>query len=137
MQAVFDSFTSGMPVLVTHFLAALAIFVAGVVIYNRVTPFHELGLIRAGNNAAGVSAAGATIGLALPIAGALAGSVNLPDLLLWGAFAVVLQLLTFVIVAVVIRRLVDSIARGEMAPALLLAGVQIAVGLINAAAVRG
>jgi len=137
MQAVLDSFASGMPVLVMHFLAALAIFVIGVVIYNLVTPFHELGLIRDGNVAAGVSAAGATIGLALPIAGALAGSVNLPDLLLWGAFAVVLQLLTFVIVAVVIRQLVASITRGEMAPALLLAGVQIAVGLINAAAVRG
>ncbi|MCC7048110.1 MAG: DUF350 domain-containing protein [Alphaproteobacteria bacterium] len=137
MAAVLDSLAAGMPVLVTHFLAAIAIFVIGVVIYNWLTPFHELGLIRAGNAAAGVSAAGATIGLALPIAGALGGSVNLFDLLVWGAVALVIQLLTFVIVAVVIRRLVEAIGRGEMASALLLAGVQIAVGLINAAAVRG
>lgn len=137
MGAVLDSFTSGMPVLVAHFLVAIAIFVAGVAIYTRLTPFHELDLIRRGNSAAGVSAAGATIGLALPIAGALAGSVGLADLLIWGALALVIQLLTFVIVAVLIRRLVDSIMQGEMAAALLLAGVQIAVGLINAAAIRG
>jgi putative membrane protein len=137
MGAVFDSLVAGMPVLVTHFLAAIAIFVIGVVIYNWLTPFHELGLIRTGNTAAGVSAAGATIGLALPIAGALAGSVNLADLLVWGAVALVMQILTFVIVAVLIRRLVESIARGETASAMLLAGVQISVGLINAAAVRG
>jgi putative membrane protein len=137
MQAVFDSFTSGMPVLLAHFVVAIMIFVAGIWIYNRLTPFHELDLIRQGNSAAGVSASGATVGLALPIAGALAGSVNLGDLVVWGILALVIQLLTFVIVAVLIRRLVESITRGEMAPALLLAGVQIAVGLINAAAVRG
>ena len=137
MGAVFDSLIAGMPVMVTHFLAAIGILVAGIAVYNAVTPFHELKLIRAGNAAAGVSAAGATLGLALPIAGALLGSVNLYDLLVWGAVALVIQLLTFAVVALIIRRLVESIARGEMAPALLLAGVQISVGLINAAAIRG
>jgi uncharacterized membrane protein YjfL (UPF0719 family) len=36
-----------------------------------------------------------------------------------------------------VRRLVEAITRGEMASALLLAGVQVSVGLINAAAMRG
>ena len=137
MGAVIDSFQAGMPVMVTHFLAAIGILLAGIVIYNAVTPFHELRLIRAGNAAAGVSAAGATIGLALPIAGALAGSVNLYDLAVWGTVALVVQLLAFAIVAVAVRRLTDAITRGDMASAILLAGVQISVGLINAAAVRG
>jgi len=137
MGAVIDSFIAGMPVMLTHFLAAILILVAGIAIYNAVTPFHELKLIREGNSAAGVSAAGATIGLALPIAGALAGSVNLYDLAVWGTVALVVQLLTFAVVAAVVRRLVESITRGEMASALLLAGVQISVGLINAAAMRG
>jgi putative membrane protein len=137
MGAVIDSFIAGMPVMVTHFLAAILILVAGIAIYNAVTPFHELKLIREGNAAAGVSAAGATIGLALPIAGALAGSVNIYDLAVWGTVALAVQLLTFAVVAAVVRRLVESITRGEMASALLLAGVQISVGLINAAAMRG
>jgi len=137
MSAVFDSLVAGMPVMLTHFLAAIAIFVLGVFVYTRLTPFHELNLIRQGNAAAGVSALGATLGLALPIAGALAGSVNVLDLVLWGLVALAVQLLTFVIVAAVIRQLVEQINKGEMASALLLAGVQIAVGLINAAAVRG
>ena len=137
MGAVIDSLLAGMPVMVTHFLAAIGILVAGIVAYNAVTPFHELKLIREGNAAAGVSAAGATIGLALPIAGALAGSVNLYDLLIWGTVALLVQLFTFTIVAAIVRRLVEAITRGEMAAALLLAGIQISVGLINAAAVRG
>ena len=137
MGAVFDSLVAGIPVMVTHFLAAIAILAAGIAVYNAVTPFKELELIRAGNAAAGVSAAGATVGMALPIAGALAGSVNLVDLLAWGAVAIVVQLLAFAIVAAVIRQLVASITKGEIASALLLAGVQISVGLINAAAVRG
>lgn len=137
MSAVFDSLVTGMPVMLTHFLAAIAIFVLGVFIYSKLTPFHELELIRQGNSAAGVSALGATLGLAIPIAGALAGSVNVFDLVLWGLAALVVQLLTFVIVAQVIRQLVEQINKGEMASALLLAGVQVSVGLINAAAVRG
>ncbi|MGQ0677293.1 MAG: DUF350 domain-containing protein [Rhodospirillales bacterium] len=137
MGAVIDSLIAGMPVMVTHFLAAIGIFLAGVAIYNWVTPFHELKLIREGNAAAGVSAAGATVGLAMPIAGALAGSVNLFDLLVWGTVALAVQLLTFAVVAAIVRRLVEAIVRGDMASALLLAGVQISVGLINAAAVRG
>lgn len=137
MSAVLDSLVAGMPVMLTHFLAAIAIFVLGIAIYSKLTPFHELELIRQGNSAAGVSALGATLGLAIPIAGALAGSVNVVDLVLWGLAALVVQLLTFVIVAVVIRQLVEQINKGEMASALLLAGVQVSVGLINAAAVRG
>lgn len=137
MGAVFDSLMAGVPVMIAHFLGAIAVFVLGILVYNWLTPFHELNLIRQGNSAAGISAAGATLGLALPIAGALAGSVNLLDLLLWGLAALVIQILTFVIVSVAIRRLVDAINRGEMAAALLLAGVQVSVGLINAAAVRG
>lgn len=137
MSAVLDSLVAGMPVMLTHFLAAIAIFVLGIAVYSKLTPFHELELIRQGNSAAGVSALGATLGLAIPIAGALAGSVNVIDLVLWGLAALVVQLLTFVIVAAVIRQLVEQINKGEMASALLLAGVQVSVGLINAAAVRG
>jgi putative membrane protein len=137
MGAVIDSLVAGMPVMVTHFLAAIAILVIGIAVYNAITPFHELKLIREGNAAAGVSAAGATAGLALPIAGALLGSVNLYDLLIWGTVALIVQLLAFVVVAVLVRRLVEAITRGEMASALLLAGVQVSVGLINAAAMRG
>ncbi len=137
MSAVLDSLVAGMPVMLTHFLAAIAIFVLGIAVYSKLTPFHELELIRQGNSAAGVSALGATLGLAIPIAGALAGSVNVVDLVLWGLAALVVQHLTFVIVSVVIRQLVEQINKGEMASALLLAGLQVSVGLINAAAVRG
>lgn len=137
MGPVIESLMAGMPVLIAHFLVAIAIFVAGVFVYTRITPFNELALIRQGNAAAGVSALGATLGLALPIAGALAGSVNLFDLVVWGTLALVIQILTFVVVSLAIKRLVESIMREEMAAAILLAGVQVAVGLINAAAVRG
>ena len=55
MEAVLQSFLNGFPVLLMHFSVTLLMLVAGAVIYQMITPFNELDLIRGGNIAAALS----------------------------------------------------------------------------------
>jgi putative membrane protein len=137
MSAVLDSVAAGLPVLLAHFGTTIAIFAAGLALYLAVTPYHELSLVRNGNVAAGISLAGAMVGLAVPLAATMAKSVNVPDILVWGVIAVALQLVTFGIVSALLRPLPHAIDRGQIAPALVLAAAQLSIGAINAAAMMG
>jgi putative membrane protein len=94
-------------------------------------------LIRAGNVAAAIAFSGQMLALGIPLGSMMAHSVNLPDILVWGAVTVVLQLIAFAIVAVIIRQLPQAIERGEVAPAIVLAAGQILAGIFNAAAMSG
>lgn len=60
----------------------------------------------------------------------------MPDILLWGMIAIILQLIAAGAVALAIRHLPAAIERGEIAPALVLAAAQISPGILNAAAMR-
>ncbi len=42
IENVLGSLASGLPRLVAHFLAAAAIYAAGMAAYLRLTPYHEL-----------------------------------------------------------------------------------------------
>ena len=76
MQAVLDSFLAGFPVLMLHSSVTIAMLVAGVLVYVWITPWDEVKLIRAGNTAAAVSMGGAVIGLAIPLAFAMASTTS-------------------------------------------------------------
>jgi putative membrane protein len=123
----------GLPHLLLQFVIALGLLAAGVAIYMAVTPFRERQLIAGGNIAAGVVLAGAITGLAVPIAATLATTAFVPDLVIWGGVAVLLQLLVILAVSLVFHHLRATIQRGNVAAALVLAATQIAVGLLNAA----
>lgn len=137
MIAAWNSVLSGFPVLIAHLALTTGIFVAGLALYIWVTPYHELRLVRQGNIAAAVSLSGAILALAVPLSATMANSVSVPDILLWGSMSVVLQLIAFGVVALLFRDLPRSIDRGDVAPALVLAAVQLATGLLNAAAMSG
>lgn len=137
MIAAWHSVLAGFPILLAHLALTTALFFVGIAIYVWVTPYRELTLIRAGNNAAAITLAGQMLALAIPLASMMAHSVSVPDILLWGAVTVVLQLIAFAVVAVIIRNLPQAIERGEIAPALILATGQIVAGLFNAAAMSG
>ena len=136
-EAVIASVTSGLPVLVSHFLAALVVYVAGIAAYLWLTPYRELRLIRQGNVAAATSLAGALVGLAIPLAAMLRGSTSVPDILVWGAISAVLQAATFGTVLLLLRELPRQIGEGNVAAALVAAGAQVAVGILNAGAMSG
>ncbi|MFC7049388.1 DUF350 domain-containing protein [Emcibacter nanhaiensis] len=135
MQAVLDSLIIGFPYFITHFGLAVLLLVAAVYIYEKVTPYRELELVRQGNVAAAISLSAGILGLAIPLAVCLAGSVSLWDILIWGVVILVIQLLAFFVANLVIDNLGRRIENNEIGPALLLFAGKISVALLNAAAI--
>jgi len=137
LNAVLAALSAGLPLLLLHFVVALVLLAVGVRLYMAITPFDERRLIKAGNTAGGVVLAAAVVGLAMPLAATLATSALVVDILLWGTIAIALQLVTFGVFAAMVRGLRQQIENGNVAVASILAAAQIAVGLLNAAAVAG
>lgn len=135
MTAVFDSVLAGLPHFLLQSATAFAVLITGILIYLKLTPHQELALIRAGNSAAAVSLAAAIVGLAIPIAFCLSGSVSALDVAVWGSITLIFQLAAFRLSDVIIRDLPKRIEAGEMGAATLLSAIKLATASINAAAV--
>jgi putative membrane protein len=134
-SAVLDALGQGLPTLVLQFLVTLALLGVGIVIYMAVTPFRERELLRNGNVAASIVLGGAVLGLAIPLAALLATSGRVLDILVWGVVALVLQLATFGVASSVLPRGARAmIEAGNVAAAIPVFAAQLAVGLLNAAA---
>ncbi len=137
MEAVFQSFLAGLPVLLLHFMLTVLMLALGAVLYVIMTPYHEIDLIKAGNVAASISFGGVLIGMAIPLAVAMASSVNAYDILIFGAVTIALQLLAFRITDLVLNDLPKRIIAGEISAAILLIAVKLSISVINAAGVSG
>ena len=128
---------SGLPVLAGQLATTLALLGIGFACYNLLTPFHERELVRQGNVAAGVVVAGTLVSIAIPLAATLATSASTLDILIWGLVALVIQLLAFLAAAFMIKGLRAMIEAGNVAAALVLVGIQLAVALLNAGSMAG
>jgi len=124
---------NAVPRFLVYFGLALVLLALFVVIYVRVTPYRELTLIRQGNIAAAVSLSGAIVGFVLPLASAVAHSVSLGDMLAWSLVALGVQVVVYAIASRVVSHFREAIEGGVVAPALLLAAIAVAVGVLNAA----
>ena len=100
-----------------YLVLSLALLAAFSWLYDKVTPYDELTLIRNGNTAAAIAYAGAIIGLALPLASAVAHSVNPVDMIIWGVFALAVQVFVYFIVRRLLPQLNDQIPENQCAPA--------------------
>ena len=109
----------------------LAVFVA---IYVRITPYREIALIRDGNAAAAFSLSGTIIGMVLPLASALSGSINVIDMVVWGTIALFVQLLVFIVARIALPNIIRDIPEGKQAAGIFLGAISIAAGMLNAAA---
>lgn len=134
ITTILNAVGSGLPHLLLQFLLTLALLLAGMAIYTLVTPFHERALLAKGNVAAGTVLAGAILALAIPLAALLATTFALLDILVWGIVALLIQLITLLVVSRVMRGLAGMIEAGNVSAAITLVGVQIAIALLNAAA---
>jgi len=133
-HTILGALGSGLPMLLLQFLLVLALLVAGIFIYMAVTPFRERELLRNGNPAAATVLGGALVAIAIPLAALLATTGALLDILVWGAVAVLLQLLTVVIVLHLLRSMRAMIEAGQVAAAIPLVAAQLSIALLNAAA---
>ena len=72
--------------------------------------------------------------LAIPLAALLATTRTALDILVWGIVAILLQLVTVLIASHVMKRLQLRVDDGNLAAALPIAAAQLAIALLNAAA---
>lgn len=130
----FTAFQDGAIAFLVAFVAAGLFTIAFKYIYQWVTPYNEKALIRQGNLAAAIALAGALIGYVLPLASALSHTVSLSEFAAWATLAGVIQIAAFTGVRLVALPDVKArIENGETAIGVYLAGISIAVGVLNAA----
>ena len=124
---------SGFPNFALYFALGLVLLAAFIAVYLRVMPYRELQLIREGNVAAAISLSGAVLGFVLPLASAIAHSINPVDMVAWAVIAFVAQTIVYLAVSRLVPHFGEAIRAGRVAPATLLAALAVAVGVLNAA----
>ena len=133
MQTVVDGFISGFPSYLMGVSVAGGMVLVSGVVYVLLTPWKELTLVKNRNGAAGLALAGAIVGLAVPMAAALASSAQLLDLVLWGVVALIMQLIAYRIVDFVLRGLPKRIEEDQAGAAIVLVGAKLSVAMLLAA----
>jgi len=134
---ILQTLFAGLPILAAQFLTTFALLGIGVAAYFAITPFDERRLVQDGNVAAGVLMGGTVLALSIPLAATLASSASQVDIFVWGLVALIIQLLTFFIVSKFIRGLNAQIERGNVAMAIAVVSIQLAVALLNAGSMAG
>ena len=119
-----------------YFGMGLGFMLLYMVLFLYVTPHREITLIRGDNLPAAVVLAGALLGFALPLAGALRIAHGFLDVAAWAFIALVAQLAAYAVVALLLKNFTKRINRGEMAAAVLAAATHVSVGLVNSAAMN-
>jgi putative membrane protein len=132
MKQVFDSF-AGFDEFLAYLGVSIVLLGAFIAIYIRITPYHEVQLIREGNTAASFALSGSILGFVVPLASAIQHSANLVDMAIWGFIALVVQLAAFVAVKLLIPSVTHDIPAGNSAQGFFLGSLSLAVGLLSAA----
>jgi putative membrane protein len=111
----------------------LALIVAFLFLYTRLTPYPEFRLIRDGNAAAAYALSGALIGFVLPLCAVIANTQSIFDLLLWGLIGFIIQLAVYGAVRFAIGHLERKVEEGSVAAGIYLGTCSLVVGLLIAA----
>lgn len=112
---------------------AALMLLAAVTLYVLLTPWKEFALVRDKNTSAGIALSGAVVGLSIPIAAALATSMSLYDVVIWGVVALLLQLIVYRVVDLLLGDIPKRIQNDEIGAAVLLVGAKLATAFILAA----
>lgn len=133
MEPLLSYSLSNFPAYLAYAGSLAVLMTVFVLIYVWITPYKEIGLIRAGNSAAALSFSGVLIGFAIPVSSVAASAGSLLDMLMWSAIALVGQLLAFLIASRLMGDLREGIEHDKASYGILLAGLSITTGMINAA----
>jgi putative membrane protein len=131
---MFEYFTETLPHFLAYFAAAVGLAVAFLALYVTITPHKEIALIREGNMAAAVQLTGTFLGFAVPVAVVIGNSVSIPDMLLWGAVAALVQLAVFFVIArLLFREIAQRITDKCVASGVFVGGMGLGFGILQAA----
>lgn len=127
---------AGLQDFLIYFGTAIALVAAYLVFYTLATAHNEVALIRQNVMSAALSLGLSLIGFALPLSSAIARAQSVVDCLVWGGVALVVQILVYWLVRLIVPKLSQRIAAGELAAALFLGAASLAAGILNAAAMN-
>ena len=119
----------------SFFFTAVALVIVFLYLYAIVTPYDDYNLIFQENNvAASLGFGGAIIGVSIPLYSALVHSVSYTDFVIWGAIAILIQLVFALIVTRITGKysLEAKISQGVTPVGILMAFLSISIGLLNA-----
>jgi len=102
-------------------------------IYTRITPHNEWQLIKNDNLAAALAFSGSILGYMIPLSSAAINAVSVPDYLIWGLVALIVQLLVYGCVRMYMPKLSEKIINGNLAAGLFMGTAALAGGIFNAA----
>lgn len=134
MGNIMDSL-SGLGNFAIYFAISIVLLFAFKILYAFVTPHDEWKLVKEDQNtAAAIGFAGAIIGFSIALSGAATNSEFILDFVIWAIVALIAQLLAFALLRFTFMpAIAQRIANNEVSAGIMLAGVSIAVGMINSA----
>jgi putative membrane protein len=132
MTALYPSL-SGIPNFFLYAAVGIALSFVFAVIYIRITGHDEIALIREGNTSAALALGSSLIGFALPLSKAIAQASSVPDCILWGVMALVVQIIAYAVARWIIPDLSRKIGQNMLAAAIIVAAISIVAGMLNAA----
>lgn len=134
MQLILDSL-AGLLNFSLYFAVSIILLFAFKILYAFVTPHDEWKLVKEQQStAAATGFAGAIVGFAIALAGAASNSESLLDFSVWAVVALVAQLLAFALLRFTFMpAIAERINNNEVSAGIMLAGMSVAVGLLNAA----
>ena len=131
---MFSYFVETVPHFLAYFGAAALLAVAFLTLYVFITPHREFALIREGNSAAAVQLTGTFLGFAVPVAVVIGHSVSIPDMLLWGAVAALVQLAVFFVISrLLFKAISQKITEACVASGIFVGGMGLGFGVLQAA----
>ena len=135
---IFEAFKASVPLhtLVsfgTYIVTAFVMITIFCSLYHMVTPHKEIKLIKEGNLAAAIAFSGTVIALAFTVSTAIRVSEYLLDFMVWGTISFSVQVFAYIVTHVILGNLSQKIVSNDIGSAVFLAGVSIALALINAA----
>ncbi len=136
MQAGSSVLTSllGVPNFLLYMVVGTALLTLFVITYIKITAHDEIALVREGNVTASIALSGTIIGFVIPLAKAIAQATSIPDMLVWGIAAFIVQLLAYGLARWLIPDLSNKIASNMASAGTMLASISICSGMLNAAA---
>lgn len=124
----------GIPAFLLYMVVGTALLAIFVLVYMRCTAHDEIALIRDGNMTAAIALSGSIIGFVIPLSKAIAQAASIPDMLIWGIAAFIVQLLAYAMARWLVPDLSAKIGANMASAGILVAGCSIASGMLNAAA---
>lgn len=117
----------------SYFFIGIAMVLCFLFIYTKITPHNEWHLIKNNNLAGSMAFSGTLLGYIVPLSSAAINAVSIPDYLIWGLIALVVQLMVYGGVRLYMPNLSEKIINKNLAAGLFMGTAALAGGIFNAA----